>query len=290
MSATLVARGLAAGHATRTLFSGLDLVVAPGDVVGLVGANGAGKSTLLRLLAGVDAPVEGEVGRTPPDAAVGWLPQEVERHPGEDVAAHLGRRTGVAAAERELDAATAALSADAGEVAGERYAAALEHWLALGGADLAERSGAVLADLGVALPVEQQMTTLSGGQAARVGLAALLLSRFDVLLLDEPTNDLDLDGLERLERFVSSQRAGVVLVSHDREFLARCSPASSSSTSPSSRSRSTAAGTRRTWRSATSPAATPGRRTSSTPTGATSSPSGPARSGAGSTRGCGRRP
>ena len=66
------------------------------------------------------------------------------------------------------------------------------------------------------------MAGLSGGQAARVGLAALLLARFDVLLLDEPTNDLDLDGLDRLEAFVTAQRAGIVVVSHDREFLARC--------------------------------------------------------------------
>ena len=65
------------------------------------------------------------------------------------------------------------------------------------------------------------MTALSGGQAARVGLAALVLSRFDVVLLDEPTNDLDLDGLARLEQFVRDLRGGVVLVSHDREFLAR---------------------------------------------------------------------
>ena len=65
------------------------------------------------------------------------------------------------------------------------------------------------------------MTTLSGGQAARASLASLLLSRYDVFLLDEPTNDLDLDGLERLERFVERVRAGTVLVSHDREFLAR---------------------------------------------------------------------
>lgn len=64
------------------------------------------------------------------------------------------------------------------------------------------------------------MTALSGGQAARVGLAALLLSRFDIVLLDEPTNDLDLDGLARLEDFVTDLRGGVVLVS-DREFLAR---------------------------------------------------------------------
>jgi len=65
------------------------------------------------------------------------------------------------------------------------------------------------------------MTGLSGGQAARVGLAALICSRFDIVLLDEPTNDLDLDGLARLEAFVAGLRGGVVLVSHDREFLAR---------------------------------------------------------------------
>ncbi|OAP23178.1 ABC transporter ATP-binding protein uup [Amycolatopsis sp. M39] len=65
------------------------------------------------------------------------------------------------------------------------------------------------------------MVSLSGGQAARAGLASLLLSRYDIFLLDEPTNDLDLDGLARLERFVAGLRAGTVLVSHDREFLAR---------------------------------------------------------------------
>ncbi len=65
------------------------------------------------------------------------------------------------------------------------------------------------------------MTALSGGQAARAGLASLLLSRYDVLLLDEPTNDLDLDGLERLEAFMAGLRAPSVVVSHDREFLDR---------------------------------------------------------------------
>ena len=65
------------------------------------------------------------------------------------------------------------------------------------------------------------MPSLSGGEAARAGLAALLLARFDVFLLDEPTNDLDLDGLARLERFVSGLAAGCVIVSHDRTFLQR---------------------------------------------------------------------
>ena len=99
MPATLVARGLAAGHAERTLFSGLDLVVAPGDVVGLVGANGAGKSTLLRVLAGEATPDAGQVVLNPPGASVGHLAQEPERRPGETVAAYLARRTGRITAE-----------------------------------------------------------------------------------------------------------------------------------------------------------------------------------------------
>ncbi|GAA4984700.1 ABC-F family ATP-binding cassette domain-containing protein [Kineococcus glutinatus] len=220
MSATLVAKDLAAGHGERTLFSGLDLVVAPGDVVGLVGANGAGKSTLLRLLAGLDAPQAGSVSLSPPTATVGHLPQEPERRPGESVAAFLARRTGVGAAQAAMDEAAGRLAAGA-PGADDAYAGALERWLDLGGADLDERSAEVAADLRLDVSLAQPMTTLSGGQAARAGLAALLLSRFDVFLLDEPTNDLDLDGLARLERFVQQLRAGTVLVSHDREFLAR---------------------------------------------------------------------
>jgi ATPase subunit of ABC transporter with duplicated ATPase domains len=228
MTATLVAQSLAGGHGHRTLFDSLDLTVAPGDVVGVVGANGAGKSTLLRLLAGIDEPQAGTVSLSPADAFVGWLPQEHERVPGETVAEYIARRTGCADATREMDAAAAALGdpslARAREDPADTYSTALDRWLASGAADLDERIPMVLADLGLDLgaAAEQTMTSLSGGQAARVGLAALLLSRFDIVLLDEPTNDLDLDGLERLEGFVRGIRGGVVLVSHDREFLARC--------------------------------------------------------------------
>ncbi|MDR7328928.1 ABC-F family ATP-binding cassette domain-containing protein [Corynebacterium guangdongense] len=225
MTATLVARDLAGGHGHRTLFHSLDFTVAPGDVIGVVGANGAGKSTLLRLLAGVDSPQSGTVALSPADAFVGWLPQEHERVPGETIADYVARRTGCAQATRDMDAAAEALG-DGGEKSAEVYAAALDRWLASGAADLHERLPAVLADLGFDVGPEgvdaQLMTSLSGGQAARVGLAALLLSRFDVVLLDEPTNDLDLDGLARLESFVTGLRGGVVLVSHDREFLSRC--------------------------------------------------------------------
>ncbi|MGW8644375.1 ABC-F family ATP-binding cassette domain-containing protein [Micromonospora chalcea] len=220
MSATLIAKDLTAGHGDRLLFEDLDLVVAPGDVVGLVGVNGAGKSTLLRTLAGLVPREQGTVSLSPPTATVGYLPQEPERRPGETVREFLARRTGVSAAQAALDAATEALTAGAAG-ADDAYANALERWLDLGGADLDERAAQVAAELGLDVGLDHPMTGLSGGQAARAGLASLLLSRYDIFLLDEPTNDLDLAGLDRLERFVTGLRAGTVVVSHDREFLTR---------------------------------------------------------------------
>jgi ATPase subunit of ABC transporter with duplicated ATPase domains len=225
MTATLVAKGIAGGYAHRTLFDSLDLTVAPGDVVGVVGVNGAGKSTLLRILAGAAEAQAGTVSLSPADAFVGWLPQEHERVPGETIAEYIGRRTGCTEATRQMDDAAAALALPApaaGPDPADVYSVALDRWLASGAADLDERLPAQLADLGLAIDPGALMTGLSGGQAARVALAALLLSRFDIVLLDEPTNDLDLDGLRRLESFVQGLRGGVVLVSHDREFLARC--------------------------------------------------------------------
>jgi ATPase subunit of ABC transporter with duplicated ATPase domains len=221
VSADLVVKNLSGGHAHRTLFAGLDLTVAPGDVVGVVGANGAGKTTLLRILAGDLEPLEGSVTTAPSDAFVGWLPQEHERLQGETVAGYVARRTGAAAAAAAMEEAAHALGEGHTKAAENAFAHALDRWQASGAPDLDDRLPQVLADLGLGVGPDALMTGLSGGQAARAGLAALLLSRFDVVLLDEPTNDLDLAGLERLERFVREERAGIVLVSHDREFLSR---------------------------------------------------------------------
>ena len=193
--------------------------VDPGQCWGIVGPNGVGKSTLLKSLSGLVVPDSGKVVVTPSSSTVGYLSQEPDRQVGEDVRAYLARRTGVTAASTALDAATLAL-AEGTDGADDAYSTALDTWLALGGADLDARIGKTWADL--ELPealLDRQMTVLSGGEAARAGLAALILSRFDIYLLDEPTNDLDLDGLARLEAFVKGIPGGVVLVSHDRTFL-----------------------------------------------------------------------
>ncbi len=219
MAGTLIARDLHRAHGAATILAGVSVTVAPGDVLGVVGPNGAGKSTLLRLLAGIDRPDRGAVRLSA--GAAGYLPQEPDRAPGERLQDYLARRTGVAEADARVHEATDAMAADAPGAAGA-YAHALEGWLALGGADLQQRSETVLRDLGLdpAL-LGLETVALSGGEAARGALAAILLSRFDVLLLDEPTNDLDFDGLERLERFVAERPGGAVIVSHDRAFLER---------------------------------------------------------------------
>src|SRR3954465_13625443 len=190
VSATLLARGLAAGHGARVLFTDLDLVVAPGNRVGLVGVNGAGKSTLLQTLAGALPPEAGEIALSPPSATVGYLPQEADRRPGETGPDTPARRTGVAAAQTAMDAALEALTAGT-PGAEDAYGDTLERWLALGGADLAERAEEGVASGAPGVGLDAPTVGLSGGQAARVGLASLLLSRYAVALLGEATHVRD---------------------------------------------------------------------------------------------------
>ena len=216
----LTATGITKAHGAQPVLAGVSLTVGPRSRIGVVGPNGVGKSTFLRIVAGLEAPDGGTVRRTPPEWRVGYLPQEPDARADEVLMAYLARRTGVAEAEAELDRLTAALGDDPSLV--DDYSAALDRFLALGGDDLAARAAVVCRDVG--LPEDRlrvPVGALSGGQAARAALAAILLSRFDVFCLDEPTNNLDFAGLERLERFLDALPGAVVVVSHDRAFLDR---------------------------------------------------------------------
>ncbi|MEN3341171.1 MAG: hypothetical protein V7644_575 [Actinomycetota bacterium] len=216
---TLVAARVSKSHGAQVVLADVDLVVPPHARIGLVGPNGAGKSTLLALLAGHDVPDRGAIRRNPPSLAVGHLPQERDPLPHETLLDYLARRSGVADAAHRMDDLGARLGNE--PRLAEPYHDALEEFLARGGGDLHARAAAILGELGLDAPLERPLAGLSGGEAARVALASILLSRFDVLLLDEPTNDLDFAGLARLESFLGGYEGSLVVVSHDRAFLDR---------------------------------------------------------------------
>jgi len=218
MRAQLV--GVTKHHGGQLVLDGASLAVGPRARIGLVGPNGIGKSTVLRLLAGEEAPDGGAVVLDPPDLTVAHMPQEHDARPGETLIERLARRTGIAAAEHELEAAAATLAdGDDPALAAGRYDRALSRFLALGGGDLESHAAKLCSALRLGVELGRPLDGLSGGEAGRASLAAALLARADLLLLDEPTNDLDGDGLERLEAFVASYPGAVVVVSHDRAFL-----------------------------------------------------------------------
>ncbi len=216
----LTATNVSVSFGSLVVLDEVSASIGAGDRIGIIAPNGVGKSTLLKVLAGDLEPDAGSVSRAPATTTVLRLAQEPDLRSGESLAAHLARRTQVAAAEADLHASTEALARGTAG-ADDAYDACLQRWLALGGADLPERMAEVTAQLGIAEDLlDRNVADLSGGQQARLGLATVLLAQPDILLLDEPTNNLDDTGLALLEAHLRATGAGVALVSHDRAVLA----------------------------------------------------------------------
>jgi len=193
----------------------------PAERVGLIGPNGCGKTTLLRILAGLESPEQGVVTFNQPDLRIGYLQQGFEPGSHEPVAAMIQRAIGdPQAAEAEVERLASALSAQPERLdLHNAYDAALQHLQALTQAG-SGRVGAIVAALGLsAILDDRPVSTLSGGQKTRLGLALVLLGKPQLLLLDEPTNHLDIEMLEWLEDWLLSYPGAALIVSHDRTFL-----------------------------------------------------------------------
>src|SRR5687767_8075784 len=204
-----------------TLFSGITFTVAARDRWGIIGRNGTGKTTLFRLLTGEMQPTRGQIARQP-GLRVSLLEQHREFGGVETVwEAAAGELAELLELEQSLAEQAIALAHDASEAAMERYGRDLERFEHEGGYAVTSRIDSVLHGLGFDPEKARntKVSTLSGGERGRLGLARQLVSSADVLLLDEPTNHLDLETTRWLEDYIREIDRTILLVSHDRAFL-----------------------------------------------------------------------
>ena len=203
----LLARGIEKSFGDRRILRGCDLVVAPGERVGLLGVNGCGKSTLLRIVGGLMEPDHGELELA---GSVALLEQEPPL-PGRTVGDAADRA--VAWHHDLLFDYQRALSAGDLDRSGALQARIEEH-----GWTVDHRVDSLLHQLG-APPREAAVSGLSGGERRRVALARALLQRPDLLLLDEPTNHLDAETVDWFHDYLLAWRGAAVIVTHDRYLL-----------------------------------------------------------------------
>ncbi|MCX5535026.1 ATP-binding cassette domain-containing protein [Streptomyces sp. NBC_00006] len=217
----LVLKDVSYGYPDRPVLDRISLSVRPGEKACVIGENGSGKSTLLRLLAGELIPSEGSVV-VGADGGTGYLAQTQPLPPDatvqDAVDAALAELRDL---ERRITEAEAALGS-AGPGALTEYADLVAAFEARDGYRADARLEAALHGLGVPhLERTRTLDSLSGGEAARLGLACVLAPRPELLLLDEPTNHLDDQALSWLEERLRAHRGTVVAVTHDRVFLDR---------------------------------------------------------------------
>jgi ATP-binding cassette subfamily F protein 3 len=209
----------------KTLFEGLNWVMAPSEHVGLVGGNGTGKSTLLKILAGLETLDEGTISVSK-GVTTGYLPQDGLSLSGRSVMEEcLSVFGNLLEIEEEMGALTgrmAVLDSESNEYrqVSERYHRIETEFQRCDGYSLEAQAATVLSGLGFSREdLGRSTEEFSGGWQMRLGLAKLLLIKPNLLLLDEPTNHLDLEARNWLEQYLKDYPYAFILVSHDRYFL-----------------------------------------------------------------------
>jgi ATP-binding cassette subfamily F protein 3 len=217
--------GVSVAYGARRLLDGVNLSVAGGARIALVGPNGSGKTTLMRIMTGLLSPDYGSVVREK-ETAVSYVPQSGAVHEGlplaEEVEKAFGRGHALLAELTAMEERLGALSQENSEAGPllERYHTLQERLEASGYWGRAEAISRVLTGLGFRREdFGREASKFSAGWQMRIALAKAILERPDILLLDEPTNYLDLEARTWLEEFLSQYPGGVLVVSHDRYFL-----------------------------------------------------------------------
>jgi ATPase subunit of ABC transporter with duplicated ATPase domains len=197
-----------------------------GEKIGLVGPNGAGKTTLFRLITAEEQPDEGQVS-IDRGVTIGYFNQDVGEMSGRSAVAEVMEGAGPAGAlMAELAQLEAAMAdpdrADEMDEIITRYGEVQGKFQEQDGYSLDARAREVLDGLGFSPEMmDGDVGALSGGWKMRVALAKILLMRPDALLLDEPSNHLDIESLIWLEDFLKRYEGGLLMTSHDREFMNR---------------------------------------------------------------------
>jgi len=210
---------------SEIVFDKLNLQLYQGEKVGMVGVNGSGKSTILKLITSQIAPDKGEVIKQK-GLRIGYLAQEASFDKGrtviEEMHAELEGVFGLHDKIHKVSKEMEELEGAALKRKMREYDRLLHKFELEGGYEYEIRIKVVLTGLGFEQnQFGDKVSSLSGGQLSRLGLAKVLMQESKLLLLDEPTNHLDLQATEWLEKFLSSYKGAEVVISHDRYLLDR---------------------------------------------------------------------
>jgi len=208
-------------YGTKTLLAGIDFMIRTGDRVGLIGPNGTGKSSFLKVIAGLDNYDDGLM-KHPNQYSIAYLDQNPEFNEAKSILETVydsdapqiqlvlnyeNRRI-----ELEADPMNERLQSNFTRITDEMNAK--EGW------DVEVRARTILSQLGLN-DLSRSIASCSGGERKRIGIAQVLIAEPDLLILDEPTNHLDVQSIQWLEKYLSTYKGALLLVTHDRYFLER---------------------------------------------------------------------
>lgn len=221
----LSASNLSKSYPTRDIFTDISFIIEKGDKVGLIGNNGAGKSTLFKILVGELSKDSGEI-YIPNGLKIGYLKQQLSTDTDQSIYDHcMGVFSNLIGIEKELriiekQLTRTDLSEEEMQKLLEDHNSLFEKFEKNNGYSIKSELEGTLKAMGFeSEDFDKSISTLSGGQKARVELAYLLLEKPDLILLDEPTNHLDINAIRFLENFIKNYEGSVVVISHDRYFL-----------------------------------------------------------------------